>query len=358
MEGVSEVSFRESLSPYNVIISTGTGGVGKTTVSAGMGAMLAAQGKKVLVLTIDPAQRLAQALGLGTDISESVRVHIQGSGELYASMIDAQGIFDRFVDRFSPSSQVAQKLKANRLYRQLVTALTGSQEFTSMERLLLEYESGKYDVIILDTPPSQNAIDFFKAPQRITALFDQAITKWFIKGATGVGFLTKIVSKGTQAALSALERITGSEFIGELSDFFEQMSFLQAQVRERSQKVKTLMEQATTGFILVTGSDPQKQIESAQFLKTLSERNLKIHSVIVNRAYPKWLGEGEQMALSSTPLARFYNQAKTFYRSQNQLIEKFKKQLWPIPVLQIPEGFKSLNGLEDIVELANELEAY
>lgn len=338
------------LEKAKVIVSTGTGGVGKTTVSASLGAAMARRGKKVLVLTIDPARRLAQALGLRADTFEATKVDGVG-GELYASMIDAKRIFDRFVERFSPNQEVTDKLKSNRLYQQLVTALTGSQEFTSMDRLLSEVELQQYDLIILDTPPTQNAVDFLKAPKHVTSLFDERITKWFIRDGR-VNFFSKMVSRGTQTAISALERVTGSEFIRELSDFFEQMAHLQNTVKERSERVERLLKEPATRFLVVASADEQKLKEAQVFLKTLKDGGFHLDSLLINRSYPEWLGPE-----SHTPSSwSFYNEAVLYYKDQLKRIERFTDENSFISVFNLPEADKPLNGVEDIVKLSQVLE--
>lgn len=342
------MSLVSHLEGAKVIVSCGTGGVGKTTVSAALGATMARRGKRVLVLTIDPAKRLAQALGLEGGAYEATKV--EGvSGELYASMIDAKRIFDRFVERFSPTQEVTEKLKANRLYQQLVTALTGSQEFTSMDRLLTEHELNKYDLIILDTPPTQNAVDFLRAPKRIVGLFDERVTKWFIQ-TKQVSFLSRIVSKGTQTALAALEKVTGSEFIGELSDFFEQMSHIQSSVSQRTERVEVLLKQDSTKFVIVTSADDQKLEETKEFSRAVYENGYHLTALLLNRAYPEWLSDGVS---SSDP---FFQQATRYYDVQRQKVTQFKKENSFLSTFVLPEVSRPLNGVEDIVKLSQVVE--
>ncbi|NCN41839.1 ArsA family ATPase [bacterium] len=349
------MSLLSRLENAKVIVSAGTGGVGKTTVSAALGVLMARQGKKVLVLTIDPAKRLAQALGLDGPTFEPKQVEgIDGAkvGTLYASMIDAETIFDKFVDKFAPNANVVNQLKKNRLYQQLVTALTGSQEFTSMDRLLTEYEEGNYDLIILDTPPTQNAVDFLRAPQRIVQLFDERITKWFIRGGEKSSFISKIVSRGTHTALAALEKITGAEFISELSDFFEQMSFLQASVKERSRRVEGLLQKKETLFLVVASADQEKLREAKRFGESLKDYQFHLEGMILNRVYPEWFHQGKEM----TSPSKFFGEVKDFYRSQMKAVEKFKSENPKLAIFSLMESDQPMNGLKDIVKLSRELE--
>lgn len=346
------MKFNSKLKSAKVIVSAGTGGVGKTTVSAALGVLMARQGKKVLVLTIDPAKRLAQALGLEGPTFEPKRVEGIENGTLDASMIDAETIFDKFVDKFAPSEEVVTRLKKNRLYQQLVTALTGSQEFTSMDRLLSEFEGGNYDLIILDTPPTQNAVDFLKAPQRIVNLFDERITKWFIRGGSKQTLISKIVSRGTHTALAALEKITGAEFIRELSDFFEQMSFLQVSVKERSHRVENLLRQPDTLFLVVASADQEKLQEAKKFGESLKNYQFHLEGMILNRVYPEWFEQTGGEDTAST----FFNEARAFYKDQVTSVDKFKSQNPSLAVFCLQESDQPMNGLEDIVKLSRELE--
>jgi TRC40/GET3/ArsA family transport-energizing ATPase len=347
LEGSETLKIHSRLEKAKVIVSAGTGGVGKTTVSAALGVMLASKGQKVLVLTIDPAQRLAQALGLDSKAYESVKVS-GVTGELYASMIDPKRIFDQFVERFSPSPQISEKLKSNRLYQQLVSALTGSQEFTSMDRLLSEVERETYDVIILDTPPTQNAVDFLKAPKRVVQLFDERITKWFIQSGTKVNIFTKIVSRGTQTALTALEKVTGAEFILELSDFFEQMSYLQKSVKERSEKVEDLLLDESTQFIVVANADEEKLQEAKTFSEALTENGFHMNCLILNRSYPEWFYQ----ANISDSKSEFFRETLNYYQQQLKRVTALQAESKFGSVYALPEASRPLNGIKDIVKLS------
>ncbi len=332
-----------------IIICAGTGGVGKTTVSASLGLCFAHQGKKVLVLTLDPARRLISALGLDSS-DEEIRVDLKTKGELWASMIDPAKIFDRFIHRVSTSETQAQKLLKNPLYFQLSRSLNGSQEFTSLERLLEAWESKKYNLIILDTPPSQHAVDFLKAPEQIFSLFQDSITKWFIQ--KNGGLLNSIFHRGTQAVLSALERITGSQFVGELSDFFASMSDMQQVVASRSIRVHQLLTQAETSFLLVTGYDEAKLREAQMFAKEIRRGGYKLGGVVINRSFP------EEQKSSGLPKENkeFYQNVKNYFAHKIKLCDDFAREL-KLPVTRLPDFTKSIQGLDGIKMIAEELKS-
>lgn len=342
-----------------VIVCAGTGGVGKTTVSAALGAWLAQEGKKTLVLTIDPAKRLAQAMGIQTGADADVQIaDPRMGGRLYATMLNPHSVFDRFVHRMSPNKTVAQKLLSNHLYQQLVTNLTGSQEFTSLEKLLSAVEDGGYDIVILDTPPTQNAVDFLRAPQRIFALFQDSVTKWFVPGSKK-GLIAQIVQRGTKTVLGVLERVTGSQFIHELSDFFEQMSYLQGRVKERSQRVHDMLTSEKTAFVIVTSFDELKLQEAMEFQQDLKNEGYRLHGVVVNRCFPEWSGfendpsAGEDLRRE---IQEIHENFKRQYVLRFELSQKMQNTLGrDIPVARIPEMTASPQGLDDLLRLSAKL---
>ncbi|NQZ01553.1 MAG: ArsA family ATPase [Bdellovibrionales bacterium] len=353
----------DRLLDLDVIVCAGSGGVGKTTMSSTLGVWAAQQGKKVLVLTIDPAKRLANALGLdSSELNKPGQVQgLKASGELHASMIDSQEIFDSFIRKCAPNEQAAERLFANSLYKQLSTTLSGSQEFTSLEALLQAKESGNYDLIILDTPPSQHAIDFLRAPERIFALFQKSITQWFIKGSGDVGLFRKLVNQGTKTALSALEAVTGSKFIQELSDFFESMAELQDEVGQRSIQVHRLLSSERTGFVLITGFDRAKLVEAEKFQRDLRTAGASLSLVLVNRAKPASYESLDMKTLSSEAqnTAQKIDQLKKreseYFQIQTQFLEELEARLSSSTnMLCLPEVIDDIvgaEGLELLVEI-------
>ncbi|MCB0386079.1 MAG: ArsA family ATPase, partial [Bdellovibrionales bacterium] len=274
---------------YKVIICAGTGGVGKTTLSACLGILAARAGKRTLVLTIDPAKRLADALGIDATSESEIAVALENTkGSLSAAMINPASIFDRFIHRSAKKPELAQRILNNSLYRQMSTTLSGSQEFTSLERLQTALDSGQFDLIILDTPPSQHAVDFLYAPQKIYSLFQNAITQWFVQKPGSGGFLQGLFQRGTKTALAALEKVTGSHFIRELSDFFEGVAEIQDEVSGRSIAVHRLLTGPDTAFILITGFDRAKLGATRDFINELRKGGYALNSVIVNRCFPTW----------------------------------------------------------------------
>ena len=349
------------LQSHKVLVCAGTGGVGKTSISASLGVLAAESGLRTLVLTIDPALRLAQALGLNAKAGEEIAV--PGVPNLHAAMIDPRREFDQFV-LGSVDKGIAKDLFNNRLYQQLVSNLNGSQEFTSLVRLYNAVESGRFDLIILDTPPTQNAVDFIKAPERIYALFQDSVVSWFSNTGHDDGFIKRNLHRGTRMVTLALERVTGSVFIQELRDFFSHISHLQGRVQRLSADVGELLRSKRTGFLLVTGFDETKLKESLEFQQDLKNERLHLSGVVVNRWFPEWTQhesrwpsewdqDSEFIALKS-----FYGQFAGFFKDRQAVFERFREQVGSsVPVAKIPDFKNNVQGIEDLRQVGQTIKA-
>ncbi len=350
----------ELLKKHKIIICAGTGGVGKTSMSASLGVLAAQNGIKTLVLTIDPAHRLAQALGIQTKSGGEVQV--PGIPNLSAEMIDPRMEFDNFV-LGAVDNVVAKGLFENRLYQQLVGNLNGSQEFTSLVKLLSIAQSNRYDLIILDTPPTQNAVDFLKAPERIYALFQDSVIGWFAKPAGEEGWIKRTFHRGTSLVTGALEKVTGSVFIAELKDFFGHISFLKEKIALVSKQTSDLMHDKNTGFVLVTGFDETKLKEALEFQQDLTDEKLFLRGVIVNRWFPewsttesRWLPEWEKDP-DFKELKVFYERFSGFFARRQEAYDKFAGQIGKtVPVLKLPDFKNNVQGLEDLKNVAKTIE--
>lgn len=350
----------EILKSHKVLVCAGSGGVGKTTLSSALGILAADAGLRTLVLTIDPAQRLAQALGIESKPGEEVSV--PGVDRLSALMINPRREFDEFV-LGSVDKGIAKELFENRLYQQLVSNLNGSQEFTSLLRLLQATQSGKYDLVVLDTPPTQNAVDFIKAPDRLYALFQDSVIAWFSnRGESEQSFIRRTLNRGTKLVTSALENLTGSSFILELKDFFDHLSHLQSQVAKVSLEVGQLLHSSETGFLLITGFDQSKLREALEFNQDLRNEKLNLCGVILNRWFPEW-AQGESLwpqHWDQDPdfgrLKEFYGEFREFYRARQESYERFEHQLAGIvPVVKLLELKNSISGIDDLRRMTETL---
>lgn len=267
-----------------VVVCIGCGGVGKTTVSASLGYMLADQGFKTLVLTIDPAKRLATTLGIEgkTTITEVPGLNLKG--KLYASVVDHKTVFNDFITRASGKDANVSAIFKNKLYQQLSTNLSGSQEFTALEKLYSAYESGEYDWIVLDTPPSKHAIDFLNAPQKLGALFNEGVAKWFRVSEGKGSWMAQIVSTGTRQVIQILEKLTGSEFVKELGLFFSYIHSWQDRLEDRIVQVHSLLVSPQTRFFLVSSLDEVKMTEAMQLGQEVRKQGYLLTKIIINKS--------------------------------------------------------------------------
>jgi anion-transporting ArsA/GET3 family ATPase len=280
----------EILEDRSICICAGSGGVGKTTTSAALAAGLAARGKRVAVLTIDPAKRLADSLGLDELVNEPRRVDprlfesagVEMRGELWAMMLDAKATFDDVVRRHAPDAETRERILQNRIYRQISNALAGSQEYMAMEKLFEIQQEGRYDFLVLDTPPSRDALDFLDAPKRLTQFIEGRGMAMFMKPT---GFATRVVGRGSSMAFGVLKRITGLDLLADLSEFFQAFSGMVDGFRERAKRVSELLADPATCFMVVCGPQGEPISEAVYFHRKLVEAKLPVGGVIVNKVH-------------------------------------------------------------------------
>jgi anion-transporting ArsA/GET3 family ATPase len=295
------VSVAELLEGKRVCVCGGSGGVGKTTTSAAVALGMAARGAKVAVVTIDPAKRLANALGLHELENEPRRVEpgrladgIEVKGELWAMMLDPKRTFDEMIDRIAPDAARAEEIKANRVYRELSTAVSGSQEFTAVAKLYELDRDGDFDLLVLDTPPSRNALDFLDAPGRLTSFLEGRALKTFIR-PTGLGM--RVLGRGAAPLLAALCRVTGVDLLTDLSTFFQLLGDMTDDFSERAAQVERMLKAPTTAFVLVTSAQRTAIDEAIWFQRTLKDSGLPFAGVIVNRVHHDVLGDSDPQDL-------------------------------------------------------------
>ena len=292
------MSVSDLLAGKRVCVCGGSGGVGKTTTSAAIAFGMAAEGAKVAVVTIDPAKRLANALGLQELENEPRRVEperLAGAGdpfrgELWAMMLDPKRTFDELIDRVADDPERAEEIKRNRVYRELSTAVSGSQEFTAVAKLYELVRDGDFDLLVLDTPPSRNALDFLDAPGRLTSFLEGRALKAFIR-PTGLGM--RVLGRGAAPLLGALRRVTGVDLIGDLTTFFGLLGGMTEDFSARARGVEEMLRAPTTAFVLVTSAQRTAIDEAIWFRRTLNEGGLPFAGVIVNRVHHDILGEAE-----------------------------------------------------------------
>lgn len=283
------MSLAQLLADRQVVICAGAGGVGKTTTAAAAALGLAVRGARVAVVTIDPARRLADALGLDTLDNEPRLIDparfdgLDCRGELWAMTLDPKRTFDELIEMLAPSPQRAQEVKANHIYRRLSDAVAGLQEFTAVAKLYQLSRSRQFEVIVLDTPPSHNAIDFLNAPERMQSFLEGHALKAFTR-PTGLGL--RMLALSTAPLLAGLRRVTGIDVIGELTMFFSLLGDMTDSFAAQAREVGELLHAPETAFLVVTSPQARPVAEAIWFRRALRQRGLPFSGAIVNRVHP------------------------------------------------------------------------
>jgi anion-transporting ArsA/GET3 family ATPase len=353
-----------------VCICLGAGGVGKTTTSAALALGLAARGAKALVVTIDPAARLASALGLEALPGAPHRIDapllrehgVDCKGELWAMMLDSKGTFDEIVARLTHSEREREEILANPIYRELSSAVAGSQELSAMAKLYELRHERDFDVIVLDTPPSRNAVDFLDTPTRLLGFLEGRALKVFLSPG---GLAARVFGRSTGIVFAIFARVTGVDMLSDLSTFFRSLAGILEGFGERTRGVAELLREEATTFVLVTSPEPEPAQEAIFLAERLAEKGMRRGGVIVNRVHFDGLGEhtveqaqealagelGERLAARvAANLADF----DVLVRRDAQTIERLSRELdEPDPVLvpHLDEDVSDLAGLARLAEL-------
>lgn len=266
-----------------VLVTCGAGGVGKTTVAAALGIAAAERGKRCAVITIDPAKRLADALGLAELTNDPKRVDVPGRGELYACMLDTKATFDAVVRREARDEKQADDILGNTFYQNISSSLSGTQEYMAMEKVHELVTSGQFDLVVVDTPPTQHALDFVTAPRRLIRLLDNTVFKVLV--APGRGAL-RVVSGAAQTVLKPLTRVIGGEVVSDAIEFFRAFDGMEAGFRSRATTTLDLLTASDTAWLLVTSPQPEAIRAAIGFADKIEQVGVSVQGLIVNRAEP------------------------------------------------------------------------
>ena len=279
-----------------LVVVVGSGGVGKTTVAASLGLLSAREGKKTLVMTFDPSHRLKDTLGVGEAARDrEVTVEAEPSGKLHASLIDTRRTFDRLVRRYAPDDDARERILNNRFYTNLAGNLAGVLEYMAVERLFEIAEEGRYEQVILDTPPTRQALDFLEAPERVVAFLESgalriALKDWFDdEGHLQVAARLKLLRKGIEAFF---DRLVGLDVLRDMSEFFRAFEPLFTGFRGRAVEVGKLLRSSETLFVLCAGPGEEKIPDAMFFARRLRETGHHLGPIVVNRLHPRFESDG------------------------------------------------------------------
>jgi anion-transporting ArsA/GET3 family ATPase len=345
---------------YRLVVCVGTGGVGKTTVSAALALAAAERGRRAMVLTIDPARALARALGLAELSSASQRVAISAPGVLAAGMLDQKRAWDAFVTRHAPTPEVARTVLGNSFYQRLSTSFAGSTEYVAIEELCRLAESGEHDLIVLDTPPAAHALDFLRAPERIDRLLERDVIGTLALGRGA----WRTANATARFVLRRLERAAGTRTLHEISTFFVALDLLAGAVLERTRRARELLRDPQTAFVLVAGPRQLVVDESVALAQRLRAHAAPLAAIVVNRVHPVPAVAPEAAAavftaLDGAPAAAWlrarWDDAVAEAGADATHLARLRAALPEVPLLAVPEAGHDLHSLADLARVSAHL---
>ena len=344
-----------------VIVCCGSGGVGKTTAAAVLAMQGARQGRRAVVVTIDPAKRLADALGLESLADTPTLIDGDWSGELWAMMLDTKSTFDSLVLKYAPSQDQAQGILRNRFYRNISTALSGTQEYMAMEKLYELHEEGGFELVVVDTPPTRNALDFIDAPRRLTRFLDNRIFRWLMMPTRAY---LKAVNLATRTVLRTISRVVGSEVVQDAVAFFQAFEGMEEGFRQRAERVLHLLSDPATAFLLVTTPRRDALEEGRFFAAKLEEAGIPVEALVVNRMHPSF-GSGDALtahqraeANAGSALGHLYANLADFRQLaevEEHHVEALCERVRPAPVVRVPFLPSDVHDLEGLAALGTHL---
>jgi anion-transporting ArsA/GET3 family ATPase len=285
------------LTSRRVLLVVGCGGVGKTTTTAALGLAAARRGKRVLCLTIDPARRLSQSLGIEEMKTEAQtidpavfeRAGLRVPGSMTVMMLDTKSTFDGLVRELAPTPEKRDRILNNVLYKYISTSLAGTQEYMAMEKLHATKADPRYDLILLDTPPTANALDFLDAPERLVGAIDSAATRWLVEAVQSSGtFSLNVLAKGAAAIVRGIGKVSGSGFLEQMGAFIAEINSLFGGWKKRADSVSAALRGPDVAYVLVTTPDPLAVREVLFFADRLREQNMHRDAFVVNRVHPAY----------------------------------------------------------------------
>ncbi|MFI5607156.1 ArsA family ATPase [Amycolatopsis sp. NPDC051903] len=351
-----------------VVVCCGSGGVGKTTTAAALALRAAERGRQTVVLTIDPARRLAQALGLRELGNHPRQVQVDGfdpKGELWAMMLDMRRTFDDMV-RVHAGPERAEQLLQNPFYQTISTSFSGTQEYMAMEKLGQLAATDEWDLIIVDTPPSRSALDFLDAPTRLSSALDGRMIRLLTGPAKAGGWgLRKVVSAGFSMFAKAVSTIIGGQLLADASAFMQAFDSMFGGFRERARKTAELLASSGTSFLVIAAPEPDALREASYFVERLASESMPLAGLVANRTHPVLapLSASEALAAAeslhkgdtSAPLAeavlRLHADRVALAERENRLLSRFTKAHPEVPLVRVPAlagDVHDLEGLRDI----------
>jgi len=345
----------------DVLVCVGGGGVGKTTIAAALALRSAAEGKRSLVCTIDPARRLANSLGLSQLGNTETRIGAQsleeagvpGDAPLFAMMLDTKRTWDEFIERYAPADKREQIL-GNRFYQSLASRLAGSQEYIAMEKLWQLKSRQQYELIVLDTPPTAHALDFLDAPNRVLDFFDNDAARWLLRPALAAGrWGLQVFSFGGNYVAKTLSKLTGADTLRELAEFMLAISGMNESFRERATQVRDLLAAERTSFVLVTTPRLEGIDELSQLQRVLQQNHMSIAALVVNRVQlaplpSDWEAAAQEPRPLRAKLEATLEERRLGAERDSQAISRIRGLCEPTPLIQVPAFSTDIHDLKGL----------
>lgn len=356
-----EADLRDVISANRIIVCTGSGGVGKTTIAAVVALEGARMGLKTVVVTIDPAKRLANAMGIEGLTNTASRVPGDWPGELWALMLDTKSTFDALVVKHATDPDQARNILDNRFYKNISGALSGTQEYMAMEKLYELHEEGDYDLIVVDTPPTRNALDFLEAPKRLTRFLDHRLYRILMSPTRGI---VKAVNVAAQAFLRTISKVVGGEVVHDAIAFFTAFDGMERGFRDRAAHVVGLLTGEKTAFVLVAAPRRDVVEEASYFASKLHEADIPVRALILNRMHPQFSDAAPDTVreraktLAGTDLGGLYANLADFLTvaaNEEAHLAGLAERVSPAPVLRVPFLRSDVHDLDGLAEISRHL---
>jgi anion-transporting ArsA/GET3 family ATPase len=341
----------------SVAICCGAGGVGKTTTAAALAVAAALRGRTACVVTIDPARRLADALGATGVGNEPREIAGPWPGRLSVVMLDAKTTFDTLVGRYARDPEQAARILTNRLYRNLASVLSGTQEYMATEKLFELHEQAAFDLVVVDTPPTPHALEFLDAPRRLERFLDNRIFKAFV--APGTTYL-RAMSLAGQAVIRSIARVAGAEIVDDTLAFFSAFQGMEQGFRDRAARVERLLAERSTGFVLVTTPRRDAIDDAHFFLDELGRRHGAIDALVVNRVHPDF--GSPRIPRSRGAGSTAWNELvgnlidlETIARREEGFLADLVRAVAPAPVVRVPLLESDVHDVESLLRVVRHL---
>lgn len=348
-----------------VIVTCGTGGVGKTSVAAALGVHAAQSGRRAVVITIDPARRLSDAIGIDETLGNAPqRVALDAPGELWVTMLDVHETFDNLVRETSPTPERAREVLDNSFYRSLSRSLSGTRDYMAAERLYELYNDDKYDVVIVDTPPSRNALDFLESPERLARFLKHPIVRLLVAPSRG-GF--RFASAAMTPVLKAISSVVGSDALSGVASFLRAIDGMETEFSRRALAVANTLRSDDTHFVVITAPSPDALREARHFASELSRLKIELRLLVANRMPPRFGKETSayhaslaqastgDTAVLHTVMSSLLADAESAEQQVSEFVSSTRKAFADVPLASATELPEDIHSMESIEVLAQQL---